>query len=150
MDFLQDQALLFTSQRYENIYIHFNEFYGIKYHELFLLCATLGFKNNRLESFNQKGREFRTNYFNTKQKVSIYTMLLCDDELGRNLEGFNDSDFISKARKKIQFYAEGGMSLLVESVFRSCFDGHYLDKTYHNYDIDVLNYINDQSTHIPF
>ena len=150
MDFLQEQALLYSSQRYENIYFHFNEAYGIKYHEFFLLCATIGFKNNRLEAFTKKGREFRTNYFNTKQKVSFYTMLLCDNELGRDLEAFSDPEFISMARKKIQFYAEGGMSILVESVFKSRFDGHYLDETYTDYDVDVLMYINDQATTVPF
>lgn len=150
MDFLSQQALLFTSKKYENIYKLFNDKYGIKYQELFLLCASLGFKYHRLSCLQEKGRELRSNYFNTKQRVSAYTMILCDPELGRNIYEFENSEFILKARKKIEQYAEGGMDILVESVFGGRWNGFNLDETYSEYEVDILSYLYEVSAEIPF
>ncbi|QTC41505.1 hypothetical protein I7V34_21055 [Bacillus sp. V3] len=150
MDFLMDQALLYTSKKYEEIYILFKEKYDIKYQELFLICASLGFKKNKEAKFSGHGREFRTNYLTTKQKAAAYSIMLSDMEIGRNIEAFEDSEFRLKARKKLEAYAEGGMEILIGEVFGHRWDGNRLDPTYGEYEVDVLSYIYGDSIEVPF
>jgi hypothetical protein len=150
MDFLMDQALLYTSKKYEEIYIHFNTKFDIKYQDLFLLCASIGFKKNRKKRITEKGREFRTNYLNSRQKATAYSIILSDPEIGKNIEAFEDSEFRLKARKRLEDYAEGGMEILVEEVFGQRWDGHKLDPTYNEYEVDLLSYIYADSNEVPF
>ncbi|MBL4953032.1 hypothetical protein JK635_12490 [Neobacillus sp. YIM B02564] len=151
MDFLAGQALLYTSKKYEEIYFHLNQKYEIKYQDLFLLCATLGFKKNRKASIGERGRELRTNYLNTRQKATVYSIILSDEELGRNIEAFDEDDgFPKKARKRLEEYAEGGMEILVEEVFGHRWDGHKLDETYTEYEVDLLSYVYADSCEVPF
>ncbi|MFS0862048.1 hypothetical protein [Fredinandcohnia sp. 179-A 10B2 NHS] len=150
MDFLMDQALLYTSKKYEEIYIHFRDKYDIKYQELFLICASIGFKKNRTNKVEGHGREFRTNYFNSKQKATAYSIILSDMEIGKNIEAFEDSDFRLRARKTLEAYAEGGMEILVEEVFGHRWDGNRLDPTYIEYEVDLLSYIYGDSVEVPF
>ncbi|MFD1707362.1 hypothetical protein ACFSCZ_11530 [Siminovitchia sediminis] len=150
MDFLMDQALLYTSKKYEEIYIYFNNKLDIKYQDLFLLCASIGFKNNRKTPREGRGREFRTNYLNSQQKTAAYSIILSDPELGRNIEAFETSEFKLKARKRLEEYAEGGMDLLVEEVFGHRWDGNTLDPTYSEYEVDVIGYIYADAHEVPF
>jgi hypothetical protein len=150
MDFLMDQAILYTSKKYEEIYILFKEKYDIKYQELFLLSASIGFKKNRECPIEGHGREFRTNYLNSKQKTTAYSIILNDMEIGRNIEAFEDSEFRLKARKKLEAYAEGGMEIFIEEVFGHRWDGNRLDPTYGEYEVDVLSYIYENAIEVPF
>ena len=145
-----DQAILYTSEKYEDIYILFKDKYEIKYQDLFLLSASIGFKNNRESKAQGHGREFRTNYLNTKQKATAYSIILSDSEIGKNIEAFEDSDYRLKARKKLESYAEGGMEILVEEVFGHRWDGNRLDSSYGEYEVDVLSYIYGDAIEIPF
>ena len=52
MDFLSGQIIIYTSRRYEEIYRHLNSDFGIKYHELFILCASLGMYGGKKEILN--------------------------------------------------------------------------------------------------
>lgn len=150
MDFLREQALLFSSKRFEPIYMHLNSKYDIKYADLFLLCASLGFKKNRQTPMEEKGREMRTNYFSTKQQASVYSIILSDHEIGKNIEAFEEQEFKLKARKKLESYAEGGMEVLVEEVFGRRWDGNNLDETYTEYEVDIASYIYMDINEVPF
>ncbi|PGZ92176.1 hypothetical protein [Bacillus sp. AFS029533] len=150
MDFLSDQALLYTSKKYEEIYFHFNNKYEIKYQDLFILCATLGFKKNKKIKINERGREFRTNYLNSRQKATVYSIILSDDELGRNIESFDSENFPKNARKRLEEYAEGGMEIFVEEVFGRRWNGNNLDSAYSEYEIDLLSFIYADSNEVPF
>lgn len=150
MDFLMEQALLYTSEKYEEIYRYFNQELDIKYQDLFIICASIGFKHDRKNELGKRGRELRTNYFNTNQKSLIYSILLNDPELGRSIEKFEDKEFQREARKKLTFYAEGGMEVIVEKVFGSRWDGYRLDPTYKEYEVDVLSYIYSDVQSVPF
>lgn len=150
MDFLMDQAILYTSKKYEEIYIQFKEKYDIKYQDLFLLCASIGFKKDRQKKIGEQGREFRTNYLNSKQKATAYSIILSDLEIGKNIEAFEGSEFRLKARKKLEAYAEGGMEILVEDVFGHRFDGNRLDPQYGEYDVDLLSYVYGDAMEVPF
>lgn len=150
MDFLMDQAILYTSKEYEEIYIHFNSKLDIKYQDLFLLCASIGFKKNQKKRITERGREFRTNYWTSKQRATAYSIILSDPEIGKNIEAFEDSEFRLKARKKLEDYAEGGMQVLVNEVFGHRWDGNTLDPTYNEYEIDLISYIYADSNEVPF
>lgn len=151
MDFLkEEQALMYTSKKYEEIYIFFEKKLDIKYQNLFILCASLGFKNDVCEVLDCKGREFRSNYLKMSERTTAYLILLNDTELGKNIESFSDKEFQLKARKKLEMYAEGGMSILVEKVFGNRWNGFELDENYSEYEVDILSYIYDDSKEIPF
>ncbi|MEH7333951.1 hypothetical protein V7161_15000 [Neobacillus drentensis] len=150
MDFLMEQASLFTSKEYEEIYFHLNSKHDIKYHDLFLLCASIGFKKNQKKKLDERGREFRTNFFNSRQRAAVYSIIINDPDIGKNIEAFDNSEFRLKARKRLEEYAEGGMDLLVKEVFGQRWDGNKLDPTYHEYEVDLLGYIYADSNEVPF
>lgn len=151
MDFLkEEQALMFTSKRYEEIYIFFEKKLDIKYQNLFILCASLGFKKAVCEVLDSKGREFRSNYLKSAERTTAYLILLNDLELGKNIEAFSDKEFQLKCRKKLEMYAEGGMSILVNEVFGNRWNGFKLDESYGEYEVDILSYIYDDLNEVPF
>lgn len=150
MDFLTDQKILSSSQRYSSIYDHFRENYNIKTAELFLICMAIGFHKGEKIKREDKGSEFRSNYFSTKQRASFYSIVLTDPELGKEVERFNDSDFQLKAVRTVEDYAEAGMTTLVEEVFMQKWDGNKLDETYKEYEVDILSYIYNLTDETPF
>src|SRR5699024_11871120 len=96
MDFLMEQILFHTSEKHQEIYIHLNNKYDIKYQDLFSICASIGFKHNRKVPIETRGREFRSNYFNSSQRATAYSIILADPELGKNIEQFEDVEFRRK------------------------------------------------------
>lgn len=150
MDFLQNQMLIYTSKKYENIYIYLNNEYDLSYHRLFLMCASLGARNSCSSTVSEKGREFRSNYFDNDERNLAYSLILNDESNGKNLDRFNDKTFYAEARKLLENYAEGGMGILVKEVFKEKWDGIKLDESYHNYPIDILSYIVAALKEVPF
>lgn len=151
MDFLGDkQIIMYTSKKYEHIYTFFSNTYDMKYHSLFLICAAIGAKSGKLSPVAERSREFRSNYFSLDERNLIYTLILNDENKGKDLERFNDSEFHAEARKVIENYAEGGMEILVEEVFREKWDGNRLDEKYKNYQVDLMSYILATLKDVPF
>jgi len=150
MDFLNDKLVLFTSKKYEPIYMHLSVDFSIKYYELFILCATLGFKEERSLPLEEKGREFKSHYFNSKQKTTFYSIILNDNELGKNIEAFEDKEFMTKCKKKLEQYAEGGMEILCEELFGNKWQAPVLDSGYEDYDIDIIKFVLEKSMTVPF
>jgi len=150
MDFLSEQALLYTSKEYEQIYIHFNDKYKIKFHDLFLFFASVGAKNGKSLPFEGRGREMRTNYFNRDQRDLAYTIILNDEMTGKNIDRFTDKDFFSQARKLLEQYAQGGLNIIIEEVFGSRWNGIKLDDKYEDYEIDMLSYVYGSLNEVPF
>lgn len=150
MDFLSEQQIIYTSKKYEPIYKVLNNLIDIKYHDLFILCAAIGFKNNKKLPLYEKGREFRSNYLSREQKATAYSIILNDCELGRKINKFEDRDFIVQSRKRLEEYAEGGMDILVKEVFKSKWTGELLDESYGEYEIDIISYIYEESLEVPF
>ncbi len=150
LDFLSEQALLYTSKQYEDIYIHFNEAMRFSYQDLFILFAAVGAKHNRKEEFSGRGREFRANYFNRDQRDLAYTIILNDDDLGKNIDVFSEKEFNSTARRKLEQYAQGGATLLLNEVFRSHWDGNKLSRDYGEYEIDLLTFVHGKLEEMPF
>lgn len=151
MDFLaQKQIVVFTSKQYENIYIYLNDVYEIKYHDLFMLCASIGFRGNNPLPIREKGREFRSNYLSNAQRATAYSIILNDTTIGKDLDRFGEEDFPNIAKKVLEDYAEGGMQILVRDVLRSKFKDGHLDKTHEEYDLDIISYVYEQSDVVPF
>lgn len=150
MDFLSEQTHVFTSKEYEQIYIHFNEANKVKFHDLFLLFASIGAKNGRASSFTGKGRDMRTNYFTRDQRDLAYTIILNDEVRGKNIDRFTDKEFFVEARKLLEEYAQGGVEIIVQEVFKSKWNGRKLDEKYKDYEIDMLSYIYGDLNEVPF
>lgn len=150
MDFLQNQMLMYTSQKYENIYMLLNQEYDFAYHRLFLMCAALGARRSYSLPVEEKGREFRSNYFNSNERNLAYSIILNNESQGKDLDRFNDKAFYAEARKLLENYAEGGMEILVIEVFKEKWNGIKLDETYKNYPIDILNYVIATLKAVPF
>ncbi|CEN87588.1 hypothetical protein [Paraclostridium sordellii] len=150
MDFLRNQHILYSSKKYENIYTMFKDKFNISYAQLFILCATTGFKNNRKSNVEEKSREFRTNYMNTHERSSAYAIILGDQRLGKRITDFEDAIFVTEAKKLLEEYAEGGMDVIIENVFKRKWDGVKLDESYIEYDIDLISYVYGQAKVIPF
>ena len=151
MDFLANEQILFYSgDKYEPIYEHLNNEYGIKYSKIFLICACIGFKNNFLEEITGKGKEFRSTYLKAEERANLYTIIINDCELGHQVEMFDNKEFINNCKKKIERYAAGGMKILVDNVFNTNWNGYNLDKNYSEYDIDIMMYIYSIISEMPF
>lgn len=144
MDFLSNEQIIYTSKKYEAIYKSLNKILEIKYNDLFILCASIGFKNNNKLSIGEKGREFRSNYLNREQKSTAYSIILNDSNLGKKINRFEDKKFVVETRKTLEEYAEGGMEMLVRKVFKSKWTGELLDESYGEYEIDIISYIYEQ------
>lgn len=151
MNFLaSEQILFYTGDKYASIYEHLNNEYGIKYSKLFLICASIGFKNNVLEEINGKGKEFRSTYLKTEERANLYTIIIIDQELGHKVELFEDKEFINTCKKKLERYAAGGMKVLIDEVFNTNWNGYSLDKNYSEYDVDIMAYIYRKINETPF
>jgi len=151
MDFLGDkQILMYTSKKYEHIYTFFSNKYDMKYHSLFLICAAIGAKSGKSSPVEERSREFRSNYFSLDERNLVYIIILNDEMKGKDLERFKDADFPAEARKLIESYAEGGMDILVEDVFKEKWDGNKLDEKYKNYPVDLMSYVLTTLKEVPF
>lgn len=150
MDFLREQGLIYTSKKYEEIYIFLKERYDISYDQLFTLCAVVGFKNNRASERESRGREFRGSYLKRDNKASLYSIILSDEDLGKQIDSFDKNEYQKECIKKLEKYAEGGMEILVEEVFRGKWGASKLDERYDEYIIDIISYIYEKSIELPF
>lgn len=151
MGFLQEaEMLIYSSQKYEEIYMKINKDLKITYKNIFLLCAALGARNGSTALIAKRGREFRASYFNESEENLMYTIILNDETDGKNIELFNDPEFRKEARRIIEEYAEGGMDILVEEVFKEKWNGIKLDEKYDNYEVDIMKYIIASLNKVPF
>ncbi|WP_297639072.1 hypothetical protein [uncultured Clostridium sp.] len=150
MDFLKEQGLIFTGRKYEDIYILLKNRYDISYDQLFTLCSVIGFKNNRLLNRGEKGREFRGSYLKVDNRTSLYSIILGDSELGKSIDLFDDKEYQRKCINKLEQYAEGGMEILVENVFRGKWGANKLDDKHDEYIIDIISYVYSEVYEIPF
>lgn len=151
MGFLQEaEMLIYTSEKYEDIYFKFNKDFKMTYKNLFLLCASIGSRHGKSTPLNKKGREFRASFFNEKEESLVYSIILNDEKYGKDIEKFNDLEFRKEARGIIEEYAEGGMDILIENVFKNKWNGLKLDDNYTNYEVDIMKYVIANIKEVPF
>lgn len=148
MSFLNDgKRTIKADVRYDQIYTQLNSKTRMTISEIFYLCVLLGFKNNRKSDEFQSGRkEFRVTYFNESQRSILYAI---SNEI-HEISELSQPENLNEVIKEIQKYSNGGMDILIENVFEDRYrDGSLLD-SYSNYDIDILKYIYDELTEVPF
>lgn len=150
MDFLQGQILLYTSKKYEEIYMLLNSKYGYKYQQLFLFCASLGASQGKKTALEARGRETRSNYLTNDERALAYSIIINDENNGKDIQRFNDKEYYSEARSLLEEYAEGGMDILVAEVFKEKWNGIELDPTYDNYMVDLLKFVYQNIKKAPF
>lgn len=151
MSFLQDPGLLiYASERYDDIYMRINKDFKISYKNIFLLCAALGARKGKRVPLDKRGREFRATYLNEEEEQLAYAIILNDPEAGKNIEAFDDPEFKVEGRNILQEYAEGGMTLLVENVFKEKWNGMALDPRYDQYGVDMMKYLFAELNQVPF
>jgi len=149
-DFLANPTKsMFTDKEYEKIYLYFRDSLNIRYTELFVLNAAIGYKNNLCIPLKKKGKEFKSSYFG-KLRFSMYSMILNHHEYGKNIEDFKDVDFQNSVINYLQELANGGMKILCDKVFLHNWDGLELDTSYDEYLIDVLTYSIEETEKVPF
>lgn len=152
MEFITAQGLLFTSKRFENIYLKFKNDYGISYPDLFCLVCSIGFIENKRTKLEEKGREMRVNYFsnNSEKTTIIYTILLEDKELNIEIEDLLNKDLFTRFRNVLEEYAEGGMCYLIENIFPAHIKDNTTVKAYDDYIVDIMSYVYDSYNKTPF
>lgn len=151
MNFLSSQTSLFTSEKYQNIYIKISEDTNISYHELFTLVCSIGFKKGRKTAFTKTGREFKCQHISSdEQKTVVYTILLQDENLEIEIEDLMNKDRFSEYKRVLQEYAEGGMDVLVEEALPPNIYIETKAKTYNNYIVDIMSYVYKESQETPF
>jgi len=141
MDFLNEQRLIYTSKENENIYKFLKDVYKIENTEFFVLCASIGFRANRKEQFDETGREFRSNYLKSSGRTTLYTILLNSSEQKISIDDFGNKENHSRYVKLLQEYAEGGVCELIDRVLKSKYSSGYLDQSYKWYIPDIMNYV---------
>lgn len=150
MDFLKDYQIIYSSKQHQQIYDYFSQNKIMTIEELFLLSIVIGFyypdeKREVLEGPTINGEEL-----SKENRARIYTMILADHELGKNIFLFQESDFQEKAIKKIEKYANIGIRILIRDVFTDTWNNHRLDESYSGYKLDILSYIHQVDANPPF
>lgn len=148
MDFLSEgKRTIKADEKYEDIYTKLTNKTGMSIHEIFYLCVLLGFKSQyKSDGFTAGRKEFRVTYLNETQRSILYTIA---NEF-KPLSELTTPEAISEVIKEYQKYSNGGMELLIENVFKDRYRDGLLQDNYKKYDVDILKYVYDQVTEIPF
>ncbi len=106
-----------TDQRYKNLYVELKNFAVGDMHELFFLCACLGYKEKKKKSFGSGGDERFWSRTITPDEYTCFCAMLLDDNK-MDLSVIKDDKHVIA---EIEKYANGGMEILIEE-----FLGDYL------------------------
>lgn len=150
MDYLSNQILLYTSEKYEEIYKEINSRFKITYAQLFTLMVAIGFKNNKKVPLLKYGREFRSTYLKEDSRTIIYTILLSDKSLNIEFKDLIDNKKFKEYSKVLQEYAEGGMSFLIENIFPENIEKNTNSKNYDDYIFEIAKYVHTSCQKAPF
>lgn len=146
----KDTFLVNRSKKYESIYEYFYKSKTFGMSELFTICAVIGFINGKRVPFSDKGKDTRSEFFSSNDLTKIYIIMMKSEDINATLDDFANPNFIKEKFKVIEEYAEGGMQILVDEVFKGNWNGTELTKSYKKYEIDILSYINEIRSKVPF
>lgn len=138
------------SKKYEAIYEYFLKNKSFSMSELFTICTVIGFINNIRVPYNDKGKDIRSEYFSDNDLMKIYVIMMKSSDINATIDDFADINFRKDKFKIIEEYAEAGMKILVDEVFKGNWDGSELSRSYKKYEIDILSYINEVRNKVPF
>lgn len=107
---MDGQIRVKTDARHSRLY---NDLKGVAvgdFHELFFLCACLGYKYKKRISLSKAGEDrFWSNTINANEWASYYAMILEQNEM--DFIAVQDDKIVLKT---IEEYANGGMAILLE------------------------------------
>lgn len=153
----ESQLIFHADERYKGIYDYFtkkqDDFSGIEIKSLFLLTVTIGFNNSKKNPFNQRGStQMRSSYLSPDQESLVYNIAFSDNSFNNNIEELSsgDKDNLAKIKNIYEEYANGGMEILIEKVFKDRWNGEYLDPDYEHYHFDLFKFIAAEIREIPF
>ena len=149
-DFFNEQMVFYTGEKHEHLYNFFSQNYKVLYHEFFVMAATIGFIHQRKGVREGIGKEFRSNFFDDKEKSVLYTILLSDEVYGKDIEGFAQKEQWSNYRKVLEEYAVGGMDYIVENALSGKVSESFIDDNYQYYAKDIVDFLLDELEQDPF
>ncbi len=148
MNFLSEgKRTIKADERYEDIYTKLSEKTDMNNPEIFYLCVLIGFHSKRKsDDFIIGRKEVRVSYFDEKQRSILYAIA---NEFVP-LSELTDIETTNLVIKEYQKYSNGGMEILIEAVFKNRYKNGILQDSYTKYEVDILKYIYEQITEIPF
>lgn len=154
MGILRDNQLLFyADEKYSSVYETFAKLKQEKKFEtkhLFILAASIGFKNASRVQLEKRGKETRSTYLTPMEENLLLNLAFTDPELSNELESLIDDDNKGKIKTIIEEYSNGGMKLIVEESLYENWDGYELNQKYEDYYYDLNKFILSQLKMVPF
>lgn len=141
MDFLKDYQLIYSNEQYKRIYDYFSNEQIMTVEELFLLTTVIGFNYPDKKREIKEGPTMSGKALSNETRMRLYTMILADRELGKDITSFKEKDFQEHAVKRIEVYAAIGIQKLVQEVLIETWNGQKLNESYSDYKTDILSYI---------
>lgn len=151
MNYFTDSQIIFhTSIKSASLYEVFNNKYGFKTANTFVLMTSIGAFFGEKEKIVEYGKEFRSNYLSHSEQMKLYSILINDDLVNGNLSKFEEKEFKADARKTLEEYAEFGASYLL----KNCYEPYYINGEliceYDGYLEDLLNFCIRTFNEVPF
>ncbi|MEB7421532.1 hypothetical protein NGB78_05525 [Staphylococcus arlettae] len=154
MGILKDNQMIFIADsKYNDVYDTFTKKESenkIEIKHLYILAATVGFKNSRRVKIESKGKETRTSYLSYKEEALLLNMVFADSEINNNIDEIVNLNNKMKIKGIIDEYANGGMQLIVENALSHRWNGDYLNNEDGNLVFDLSKYILSEVQNIPF
>lgn len=154
MGILKDNQMIFyTDSKYNDVFDTFikkEDKNKIEIKQLYILAATLGFKNSKRVQVSSKGKETRTSYLSYKEEALLLNMVFADSEINNNIDEIVNLNNKMKIKNIIDEYANGGLELIVEIGLPHRWNGEFLDNEYGNLTFDLSKYILSEIQNIPF
>ena len=154
MGILKDnQMIFFTDSKFNNVFDLFTKKEvgnKIEIKQLYILAATVGFKNSKRVKIENKGKETRTSYLSYKEEALLLNMVFADDEINNNIDEIVNLNNKLKIKNIIDEYANGGLELIIEKGLPHRWNGEYLNNEDGNLTFDLSKYILSEIQNIPF
>lgn len=154
MGILKDnQMIFFTDSKFNNVFDIFTKKEvgnKIEIKQLYILAATVGFKNSKRVKIENKGKETRTSYLSYKEEALLLNMVFSDDEINNNIDEIVNLNNKLKIKNIIDEYANGGLELIIEKGLPHRWNGEYLNNEDGNLTFDLSKYILSEIQNIPF
>ncbi|MGD6768565.1 MULTISPECIES: hypothetical protein [unclassified Mammaliicoccus] len=154
MGILRDNQLIFyVDKKYDDVYevlsnLSKDNKFEIK--NLFILCASIGFRNSYKMKVEKKGKETRSSYLTPMEEAFLLNLAFTDKNISSDLDELNKYENRGSVKTVIEDYANGGMSLILENAFNDNWDGSSLNENYDHYYYDLNKYILSEIKNIPF
>lgn len=151
------QIIFHVDESYTGIYDYFTKRQdnapGIEIKYLFLLTVTIGFNNSKRKEMNSRGStQMRSSYLSPDQESLVYNIAFSDGNFNNDIEKLasGEKSNLADIKKMYEEYANGGMEILIEKVFKGRWNGEELDPEYEHYHYDLFKFVSSEIKEVPF